>query len=49
MSSLIPVIAVLLALVAAGAIAYLAWELTSKRSQDSIEESLGRDERTPED
>ena len=53
MSSLVPVIAVLLALIAAGSIAYIAWELTSKRSQDSIEASLGRkdarDENTPDD
>ena len=42
MSSLAPFIAVLLALIAAGSIAYIAWELTSRRSQDSIEASLGR-------
>lgn len=53
MSSLVPVIAILLALIAAGSIAYIAWELTSGRSQDSIEQSLGRkdsrDEHTPGD
>jgi len=42
MSALVPVIAILLALIAAGAIAYIAWDLTSKKTQDSLEDALGR-------
>jgi hypothetical protein len=42
MSALIPVIVVVLALVAAGSIAYIAWQLTSKDVQDQLERSLGR-------
>jgi hypothetical protein len=42
MSALIPVIVVVLALVAAGSIAYIAWQLTSKDVQDQLERSLGQ-------
>lgn len=42
MSELIPVAVVILALVAAGSIAYVAWELTSKDIQEGLERSLGR-------
>jgi hypothetical protein len=42
MSEYIPIIVVLLALVAAGSIVYLAWELTSKDLQSALERSLGR-------
>ena len=42
MGAVIPVIVVVLALVAAGSIAYVAWQLTSKDVQDQLERSLGR-------
>ena len=42
MSALIPSLVVLLALVAAGSIAYIAWELTSKDVHDVLEKSLGQ-------
>jgi hypothetical protein len=42
MGVVIPVIVVFLALVAAGSIAYIAWELTSRETQDALEKSLGR-------
>ncbi len=42
MSELIPVAVVILALVAAGSIVYVAWELTSKDIHDVLERSLGR-------
>jgi hypothetical protein len=38
----IPIAVIALALIAAGSIAYIAWELTSKDIQDEIERSLGR-------
>jgi hypothetical protein len=42
MSAFIPILVVVLALVAAGSIAYIAWELTSKDVHDVLEKSLGR-------
>jgi hypothetical protein len=42
MSAFIPIMVVVLALVAAGSIAYIAWELTSKDVHDVLEHSLGR-------
>ena len=42
MAAVIPVIVVVLALVAAGSIAYIAWQLTSKDVQDQLERSLGQ-------
>jgi membrane protein required for beta-lactamase induction len=42
MSAFIPILVVVLALVAAGSIAYIAWELTSKDVHDVLEQSLGR-------
>jgi hypothetical protein len=42
MSAFIPIVVVVLALVAAGSIAYIAWELTSKDVHDVLEQSLGR-------
>lgn len=42
MGAVVPVIVVVLALVAAGSIAYVAWQLTSKDVQDQLERSLGQ-------
>jgi hypothetical protein len=42
MSAFIPIVVVVLALVAAGSIAYIAWELTSKDVHDVLGQSLGR-------
>ena len=42
MGAVVPVIVVVLALVAAGSIAYIAWQLTSKDVQDQLERSLGQ-------
>ena len=42
MSALIPVVVVVLALAAAGFIAWIAWDLTSKETQDVLERALGR-------
>jgi hypothetical protein len=41
-SSFAPFIVVALALVAALSIVYIAWQLSSKEIQDTLEESLGR-------
>lgn len=41
MSDFMPLIVVALALLAAGSIAYIAWELSSKDVQDEIEKALG--------
>ncbi|HEX5789118.1 MAG TPA: hypothetical protein VFY03_13125 [Woeseiaceae bacterium] len=42
MSALIPFAVVLLALAAAGFIAWIAWDLTSKETQDVLERALGQ-------
>lgn len=42
MSALIPVVVVIFALAAAGFIAWIAWDLTSKETQDVLERALGR-------
>ncbi len=42
MSELIPIAVVILALVAAGSIIYVAWELTSKDIHEVLERSLGQ-------
>jgi hypothetical protein len=36
MSSLMPVLVIILALIAAGSIAYIAWELSSEKFHDSL-------------
>ena len=41
MGVVIPVLVVILALIAAGSIAYVAWQLTSKDVQDELERALG--------
>ena len=46
MSTLMPFIVILLALIAAGSIAYIAWELTSNDLQKSIDRNV-EDESTP--
>ena len=38
MRSLIPILSVILALIAAGSIAYVAWELTSDKPKDGADE-----------
>lgn len=48
MSAYMPVIVILLALIAAGSIAYIAWELTSKDIQKSIDRNV-EDESSPRD
>lgn len=51
MRSLIPVLSVILALIAAGSIAYVAWELTSDKpsgDQDDGEAVDPAEERTPD-
>lgn len=48
MTSLLPVIAVLLALIAAGSVAYLAWELTSEQFHKELEGG-GREGGSPGD
>lgn len=47
MGTLIVVIVVMLAVVTAGSIIFLAWELTSKETQDALERSLGHDAGKP--
>lgn len=47
MSMLIVVIVVALALVTAGSIIFIAWELTSRTTQDALERSLGRADGPP--
>lgn len=42
MSSFIPFVVVALALIAALSIIYIAWQLSSREIQDSLEKSLGR-------
>jgi len=52
MRSLIPVLSVILALIAAGSIAYVAWELTSDKpsgDRDDGETVDPAEERTPDD
>jgi hypothetical protein len=41
MSEFMPLIVIALALLAAGSIAFIAWELSSKEVQDEIEKALG--------
>jgi len=51
MRSLIPVLSVILALIAAGSIAYVAWELTSDKSpggRDDEENGDPADEQGPD-
>ena len=43
MRSLIPVFSVILALIAAGSIAYVAWELTSDKPSDGRDDDVDHD------
>jgi hypothetical protein len=43
MRSLIPVLSVMLALIAAGSIAYVAWNLTSDKPRSDRDEEEGED------
>ncbi|MGI9225067.1 MAG: hypothetical protein ACR2QX_11355 [Woeseiaceae bacterium] len=49
MRSLIPVLAVILALIAAGSIAYVAWDLTSDKSPDERDDEEGGDPAGPQE
>lgn len=48
MSDYMPLIVVALALLAAGSIAFIAWELSSKDVQDEIERALGEPDNSAE-
>lgn len=49
MRSLIPVLAVILALIAAGSIAYIAWDLTSDKPPDERDDEEGGDSADPQE
>lgn len=48
MSSWIPIAAVVLALIAAGSIAWIAWELSSREFHESFGDTADDGERPPE-
>lgn len=47
MGTLIVIVVVLLAVITAGSIIFIAWELTSRETQDALERSLGRETERP--
>lgn len=49
MSSLMPIVAVLLALIAAGSIAWIAWELSSREFHESFGDTADDGESAPQD